>query len=357
MKTILLIDDDEMIRAIFGTALERFGYRTIVAASGGEALELARKHLPELILSDINMPGIDGCTLLQSLRADRELATKQIVLMTGSRAEPMQRRSMELGADDFLLKPFSPEELQRCVTARFQRAEISRRVEDKVIRDLQATLDSTLPHEFFTPLAGILGLVEILKMDISQLPRSEVEEMLDDIQRSGLRLHRTLKNYLTVLELRNGEPKAPTPTLTLSPEATSHTIKTGAESAAQRHGRADDLRFALATCAVKSNPNEIAMMVEELVDNACAYSRKGSTVEIRLSSDGVLMIQDSGRGMTPEQLSQLGAFRQFDRRKFEQQGLGVGLELAQRLAGRQNAAFEISSQPGVGTLATIRFAV
>jgi two-component system, sensor histidine kinase and response regulator len=234
MKTILLVDDDVLIRDMFGAALERFGYHTLVAASGTEALDLARRHLPDLIVSDINMPGTDGCTLLQSLRADPELGSKQIVLMTGNRMQPMHRRSMDLGADDFLLKPFSPEELQRCITARFHRAEISRRVETKVIQALQATLHSTLPHEFFTPLAGILGLVEVLKMDITQLSQTEMQEILDDIQRSGLRLHRTLKNYLTLLDLRSDAPPPSGPPTALPPESATQIIKIGAEDVARR---------------------------------------------------------------------------------------------------------------------------
>lgn len=356
MKTILLVDDDVLIRNLFGAALQRFGYRTLVAASGGEALELARKHLPDLVLSDINMPGTDGCTLLQSLRADPELASKQIVLMTGGRKESMQRTSMNLGADDFLLKPFTPEDLERCITARFRRADVSRRVEDKAIQMLQTTLHSTtLPHEFFTPLAGILGLVEILQADISQLQREEVREILGDIQRSALRLNRTLKNYLLVFELQGAAPGPTPPSSLLSSEAAQHTIKTGAETAARRHGRLADLEIELAPCSILGSPNDIALIVEELVDNACAYSRKGSKVELGLSATGTLTVKDYGRGMTPEQLAQIGAFRQFDRRKFEQQGLGLGLELAQRLADRQSAMFDIESQTGVGTIATVRF--
>ena len=353
MKTILLVDDDELIRKMFGAALERFGFRVVVATSGDEALTLAHQHLPDLVLSDINMPGTDGCTLLQSMRADPELATKQIVLMTGQRTETVQRSSMDLGADDFLLKPFSAEELNRCVTARLRRSDVSRRVEDQAIHAIQKTLHSTLPHEFFTPLAGILGLVEILQADISRLAPNELQEILIDIQNSGLRLHRTLRNYLMLFDLERANPQEPSIQQGLSGESLRESIHTGAETAARRHGRLQHLVLEIEPCFGSGNPYDIAIIAEELVVNACAYSRHGSKVILTLSTSGMLTVKDEGRGMTDDQLAQVGAFRQFNRARFEQQGLGLGLALIQRLAARNGATFDIQSKLGVGTIVSL----
>jgi CheY-like chemotaxis protein len=83
MKLILLIDDDGAIRLSFGLALRSRGYRVIESDSGEGGLELARQQMPDLILTDINMPGGDGQTLLQQIRADPELSGAQVVLMTG----------------------------------------------------------------------------------------------------------------------------------------------------------------------------------------------------------------------------------------------------------------------------------
>ncbi len=83
MKTILLVDDNKQLRFVLGAALVREGYRVIEATSGTEALEMARRHLPDLILSDIHMPGGDGATLLQNIRHEPELRSRQVVLMTG----------------------------------------------------------------------------------------------------------------------------------------------------------------------------------------------------------------------------------------------------------------------------------
>src|ERR1700760_4506421 len=101
MKTILLVDDDQPLRAVLGLALRRDGYRVIEADSGIAGLELARKHLPDLILSDIDMPGGDGASLLREVRSDPKLKFRQFVLMSG-RPDLIGAQKIEEMADDFL---------------------------------------------------------------------------------------------------------------------------------------------------------------------------------------------------------------------------------------------------------------
>jgi DNA-binding response OmpR family regulator len=122
MKTILLVDDDQQVREFLGLALRRSGYYVIEADSGVAALPMARHHLPDLIVSDIDMPGGDGASLLRKIRLDPELKSRQIVLMTGSPDLLARRKGMEEGADDFLVKPFSLQEFLSCVKARFNRS-------------------------------------------------------------------------------------------------------------------------------------------------------------------------------------------------------------------------------------------
>jgi DNA-binding response OmpR family regulator len=125
MKTILLVDDDQQMREFLGLALRRGGYCVIEADSGVVALQMARQHLPDLVVSDIDMPGGDGASLLHEIRLDPELKSRQIVLISGSLDLLSRRKSMEEGADDFLVKPFSLQEFLSCVKARFNRALLS----------------------------------------------------------------------------------------------------------------------------------------------------------------------------------------------------------------------------------------
>lgn len=357
MKTILLIDDDETILETYGMALEHSGYHVVTACSGTEGLEQARRHLPDLVLTDINMPGMDGRGLLKALRQDAELGTRQIVLMTGNVKAVTPRAGMELGADDFLEKPFSYEELVRCIEARLRRASVHWRVEDKIVSDLRSTLQATLPHEFLTPLTGILGLTQLLLEEQAELPPQEVRAMLADIEKSGKRLHRTLKNYFAILDLPAGESPPPTTVGRLSPQDVQEAVRAGMDTAARRHERTADVSADLAETTLHCTGHAISTIVEELVDNACSFSRPGTAVRVKLDGAGVLTVRDEGRGMTSAQIGQIGAFQQFDRRKYEQQGLGLGLVLAQRLLEQCGGRLAVDSEPGKGTTVTVRFAV
>jgi CheY-like chemotaxis protein len=125
MKTILLVEDDQQVRALFGMVLRKNGYSVVEADSGTAGFEMARHHFPDLIVSDIDMPGGDGHSLLRNIRLDPKLKSRQVVLMTGRPDLLTPRKSMEEGADDFLAKPVSLQELLRCVKARFSRASLS----------------------------------------------------------------------------------------------------------------------------------------------------------------------------------------------------------------------------------------
>jgi len=339
---------------MFGLALRRKGYYVIDADSGAAALALARQYLPTLILTDIHMPGGDGSTLLQDIRRDPELRSKQVVLMTGRPDLVTSRKGMEDGADDFLVKPVSIKALLTCVEARFSRASINWRVEDEMLTQLRSSVPSNLPHECFTPLAGIIGLMEILRADPGAFTGAELTDIYNDVYQSALRLHRTLRNYLMILDLQGGlAEQAAAPTF--SPTEVIDSIQAGVEEALRLNNRRDDLGLRAEPCSLSIKAEDVVRIVEELVDNACKFSRLGTPVSVELKSDGRLTVTDKGRGMTAEEIENIGAFHQFDRKKHEQQGLGLGLVLVQKLVARSKAEFFMKSKPGEGTQVQIQF--
>jgi len=339
---------------MFGLALRRKGYYVIDADSGAAALALARQYLPTLILTDIHMPGGDGSTLLQDIRRDPELRSKQVVLMTGRPDLVTSRKGMEDGADDFLVKPVSIKPLLTCVEARFSRASINWRVEDEMLTQLRSSVPSNLPHECFTPLAGIIGLMEILRADPGAFTGAELTDIYNDVYQSALRLHRTLRNYLMILDLQGGlAEQAAAPTF--SPTEVIDSIQAGVEEALRLNNRRDDLGLRAEPCSLSIKAEDVVRIVEELVDNACKFSRLGTPVSVELKSDGRLTVTDKGRGMTAEEIENIGAFHQFDRKKHEQQGLGLGLVLVQKLVARSKAEFFMKSKLGEGTQVQIQF--
>jgi len=356
MKTILLIDDDDQLRVVFGLALRKNGYRVIEAASGAEGLHMARQHLPDLILSDIHMPGGDGASLLRHVRHDPALRSKQVVLMTGRPELITPRKGMEDGADDFLVKPISLASLLSCVKARFSRASISWRVEDEMVAQLRTLVPSNLPHEFFTPMAGIIGLMEILRTDHSALSPAEIDDIHNDVYYSALRLNRTMRNYLLILDLQN-PPTSPAPLLL--PHEVEKFVRAGVNEALRLNPRTDDVSIEVEACPLTIRPDDLSRIVEELVDNACKFSRQGTpvSVKMKMGTDGRLIVTDKGKGMTAEEIERIGAFQQFDRKKQEQQGLGLGLVLVKKLTAENKAEFAIKSSPGEGTEAEVAFPV
>jgi len=349
LKTVLVIDDDNRLRPVLAAALEAHGFRTLTAVNAATGIELARKNLPDIVLCDIDMPGMNGRRALQTMRADPELADRQFVLMTGNMAYSDPRAAMDLGADDFLYKPFSIEDLRNCVAARLKRAELSRHLENKVVEQLRANLHATLPHEFFTPLAGVYGLTEMLLEELDDLEKDEIRAILTDIHKSSRRLHRTLRNYLFILTLDAPQSAAPS---TMEPAQVAEALQAGCIAALDRHQRAADATLTLAGATVRGGPTELTALAEELVDNALAFSHKGAPVRVTLQPDGRWLrftVQDEGRGMTPKQVQQLRVFQQHDRGKFEQQGLGLGLVLARRIVERMKGEFRLESEDGKGT--------
>lgn len=349
LKTVLVIDDDNRLRPVLAAALDAHGFRTLTASNAADGIELARKNLPDIILCDIDMPGMNGRRALQAMRADPELADRQFVLMTGNMAYADPRASMDLGADDFLFKPFSIDDLRGCVAARLKRAELSRHLEAKVVEQLRSNLHSTLPHEFFTPLAGVFGLTEMLLEELDDLEKDEIREILTDIHKSSKRLHRTLRNYLFILTLDAPSSSGPT---AMEPAQVEESLLAGCTNAIERHQRSKDVKLDIAGARLHGGPTELTALAEELVDNALAFSHKDTPVQVTLRTEGKwlrLTIRDEGRGMSPKQLQQLYVFQQHDRDRHEQQGLGLGLVLAKRITERMKGELKLESEAGKGT--------
>jgi len=353
MKTILLIDDDLQLRTMLGLTLRKNNYHVLEADSGVTGLAMARQHLPDLILSDIHMPGGDGSTLLRDIRHDPELKSRQVVLMTGRPDLVTPRKGMEEGADDFLVKPISMKALLACMEARFNRISISWRVEDQMLVQLRSSIPSHLPHEFFTPLAGIIGLMDILCSDVPVLTSVEVSNIHKDVYQSALRLQRTLRNYLLLLDLQTPSPELVQPPL--SSNEVLKSIQTGVDEALRQNKRLEDVTVEIMNCSISMKSGDLSHIVEELVDNACKFSRQGTPIKVKLTADGRMTITDEGRGLTPEEISRIGIFQQFDRKKYEQQGLGLGLVLVQKLTALYGTKILIDSQPGKGTQVEIAF--
>ena len=121
-RPILVVDDDALFRELVVTILRRAGYRTHEAASGEEALELAEREPPDVVVLDVHLPGISGHEVCVRLRGSS--SRPRVLFVSGERIEPYDRvAGLLVGGDDYLVKPFAPDELLARVHALIRRGE------------------------------------------------------------------------------------------------------------------------------------------------------------------------------------------------------------------------------------------
>lgn len=139
MKTILVVDDELKITRLLRDYLEQAGFRVVTSADGRTALRAARAERPDLIVLDLGLPGIDGLDVTRTLRKSSDVP----IIMLTARAEEADRIvGLELGADDYLVKPFSPKELVARVRAVLRRVDASVEAPD-VVRAGDLEIDTT----------------------------------------------------------------------------------------------------------------------------------------------------------------------------------------------------------------------
>jgi signal transduction histidine kinase len=362
MKKILVIDDEEWLREMVQLALTQRGYEVVEASNGAKGIEIARKELPDLVLCDVNMGKLDGYGTLSSLRNDATTASIPFILMTGLADNAGMRHGMELGADDYLAKPFTIDALYAAVEARLKKVQAVREQAEKKLTDLRDNISLMLPHELRTPLNGILAYGEILASDAASLPAKEVAEMGQVIYESGKRLEHLIENFLIYaqLELLGSDPQK------INLLRSKHTASAGglvervAREQAELVKRPQDLDLQVSQVALPMSEDYLAKIVGELVQNAFKFSSAGTRVQVMLTESGAnatLTVTDQGRGFETEHIAKIGAYMQFDRKMQEQQGLGLGLGIAKRLSELHGGTLTIQSERGLETRVTVKLPI
>jgi two-component system, sensor histidine kinase and response regulator len=359
MKKILVIDDEEWLREMMLLALRQRGFEVIEAENGERGIDVARKELPDLILCDVNMDKVDGYLTLSSLRSEPATASIPFILMTGLADQAGMRHGMELGADDYLPKPFTIEALYAAVDARLKKAKTVREEAERKLADLRDNISMMLPHELRTPLNGILAYGEILVADAETISPKDIAEMGQVIYDSGRRLERLVENFLIYaqLELLNSDPQNLHSLLRKQTPSPVPIIEQRAREQAVLARRPQDLELQLANVPAPISDEYLTKIVEELLQNAFKFSSANSIVRVVFSDSEnsvLLSVSDNGRGFSTEHITKVGAYMQFDRKLHEQQGLGLGLTIVRRLTELHGGTLTIQSHKGAGTTVTVK---
>ncbi len=359
MRKILVIDDEEWLREMINLALRQNGFEVVEAENGEKGIELAKKELPDLILCDVNMDKVDGYRTLSALRSEPSTATIPFILMTGLADQAGMRHGMELGADDYLPKPFTIEALYAAVDVRLKKVNVVRQEAEKKLADLRENISMMLPHELRTPLNGILAYGEILTSDAASLQPEEISEMGQVIYQSGKRLEHLVENFLIFaqLELLGTDPQKLQSLLRKQTVAPAALIEQQTRDQAHTANRPDDVLMDVSDVPVPMSEEYLGKIVGELVQNSLKFSPQGSPVKVTLTEVGshvVLTVADRGRGLSTEHINKIGAYMQFDRKMHEQQGLGLGLTICKRLTELHGGTLTIQSEMGSGTTVMVK---
>ncbi len=357
MARILVVDDNAELREVIRFALEGAGYEVLEAEDGAVGVEMACAQLPDLVLCDIRMKNMDGFRALAALRQNSVTASLPFILMTGVTDPSGMRQGMDLGADDFLTKPFTIDQLLGSVEARLKKQQVVREHAERKLTDLRANISLALPHELLTPLNGILGFADLLISDSSRLQPDEIVSMAEAVRDSALRLHRLINNFLIFGQIELARTGAPDGFGTQAELELRPVLERVIADRATRNNRQPDLSLDLVDGRVRISEEHFAKVTEELLENAFKFSNPGTPVRVvTRCQDGhyLVRISDRGRGMKPEHVAEVGAYMQFERRFYEQQGPGLGLTIAKGLVELHRGALIIASEVGVGTTVEVR---
>lgn len=363
MKKVLIIEDETTVRENLVELLTAEGYQAIEAKDGEEGVSLAWDLLPDLILCDISMPRMDGLGVLSRISRDPATATIPFIFLTARVEREDLRRGMSLGADDFITKPFTIDEVLSAVETRLQkRARIVEQVETK-LAGLSRTIQASLPGDLLSPLSVIISTSELLSsaQDAGRLDAQQVSALAAEIHRAAGALLRSIQNYMLYSELETIQSD-PDRLIALRDSrvfSAQLAVSEVAALKARQENRADDLRLQVEDAPLRISEMYLQRIVEELLDTAFRNAPPGTPVEVFGAqrpewSQYLLRFTDQGRGILPEHVALLTGRVQPDKIAADSLGSEIGLVIVKRLVELHQGTFTLQSQPRQATVVEVR---
>ena len=335
---ILVIEDDAAIRATLIDILELNGHAVVSAVDGVDGLAMARRDSPDVILTDVAMPGMTGFELITALRADEQTRSIPIIVISASVEPERMRHAMDLGAEDFMVKPFTEDQVLRSIRAR---------LEKKALLDELDAFAHTVAHDLKNPIAVLTGRAGLLRMIWNSADDATLLKQVDELESGALRLSNIVDELLVLAGVGRQavEPK-PVDMEVVVKEALARVDNLVQQSKAR-------VELAPQWPAALGHAPWITEVWMNYLSNAVKYG--GTPPDIRLGADPVperksvrFWVQDNGAGLTPEQQAQL--FKQFSRiANTRAQGHGLGLSIVRRITDKLGGSAGVESQPGAGS--------
>ena len=361
-KTILITEDHPSLREAVQRILEGAGYTALPTANGVEALQAMEDTVPDLILADIMMPEMDGYAFYRAVRARPEGVTIPFIFLTSKAGRDDRLKGKALGAEDYLAKPFDPEELLIAVSARLERAHAIREAAEAEIDQIKQQIVTVLGHELRTPLTYIQGYSDLALEDVPSLSPGPLQEFLYGINRGAERLTRLVNDFLRLIHLDTGQAATEFHQVARIRHDLDEIVT---RTAHQLEERAEAKGVTLETNVQHDLPPVLlceSFFVDalgRLIDNAIKFSLdegKRVTVTVQASEGWVaIATTDEGIGIPAAEIPHLfERFRQIDRERLEQQGTGMGLAITRGLIHLHGGEIDVGSAPGFGSTFTIK---
>ncbi len=353
-KTILIVDDNPNIRDSVDEILTLSGYTSLKAADGVEALEIMASKKPDLIISDIVMPRMDGYAFFDALKDIREWSNIPFVFLTARGEKTDIRRGYRMGADRYLVKPLELEDLLIAVETRLERAAELESVIEADINQTKQQLLNVFGHELRTPLSLLHGYSKIIEQSQGTLDKEAADEIFLVIQESVDRLVKLSEDLMLMVCLDSGVAYLSLESVNepIFIKSILENLIVGLSNDLERRNIVVELNLTDELTIVGHSPY-MSDLFKRILENAIKFGRPGGTiwVEANVFTEEIqITIRDNGIGIAPEKMTLLfKLFQQIDRESMEQQGLGLGLAIAARLAEFHGGRISAESELGQGS--------
>lgn len=327
---ILLVDDTPEHIETAVTVLRENNFRVRIATKGSTAFKLIEQHQPDLILLDVFMPEMDGFEICRIIKAQSDLSSIPIIFLTSSNDAKSIKKGFDLGAQDYVVKPFNTSELLARV-----HTHIMLKKQTESLLKANHELDSfcyTVAHDLKAPLLSLRKLTEYLALDYSDRLDIEGRELIDDIQDKSTEIIQ-LVNHLLELSRMSEMPMniEPINLDQLFGEVFNELIKL------EPHR---NVKFSTGNLPIiQGDPVMIKLLVMNVLTNAIKYTRNRDIAYIKATSienetEFIISIADNGAGFDMRYASRLFSIFQRLHSQNEFEGSGVGLTIVQKILKR-----------------------